>query len=255
MAFYADLGDGAFRASVHTTGPWDPGAQHAGPPSALLARAIERVAPRDDVMVARVTVEVLGSILVGDLQVTSRMARPGRSVELAEASLSAAGREVARATAWRVRRTTGASVDTRLTAPPPLPEPQEVVRPSGWVEGYLQAMEWRWAAGSFTTPGPGAVWARMLHPLVDDEEPTPLQRAMALADCGNGISAELDPRSWWFINPELSVHLHREPVGEWLCLEAATQVADGGVGLATSVLSDLAGPVGVGAQTLLVGPR
>jgi hypothetical protein len=255
MSFYSDRGEGVFRASVHTTGPWDPGAQHAGPPSALLARAVERTEPRDDVMVARVTVEVLGAIPVGDLVVASRMARPGRSVELVEASLSAGGREVARATAWRVRRTAGASVPTRLAAPPPLPQEQGEARPEGWVEGYLQAMEWRWATGSFTAPGPAAVWSRMLHPLVDDEEPSPLQRVMVLADSGNGISAELDPRSWWFINPELSVHLHREPVGEWLCLDAVTQVADGGVGLATSVLSDLGGPVGVGAQTLLVGPR
>ena len=78
---------------------------------------------------------------------------------------------------------------------------------------------------------------------------------MAVADSGNGASGELDLRHWLFINPELSVHLHREPVGEWLCLDATTAISRGGVGLATSVLSDLDGPVGVGAQALLVTRR
>jgi hypothetical protein len=95
----------------------------------------------------------------------------------------------------------------------------------------------------------------MLHPLVEGEEPSPLQRVLVVADSGNGVSRELNGLKWWFINPELTVHLHREAVGEWVCLDAATQVADGGTGLATSVLSDAVGPVGVGAQSLLVAPR
>jgi hypothetical protein len=255
MSFYTDLGEGRFLASAHTAGPWDPGAQHAGPPSALLGRAVEQVAPRADVMVARVTVELLGPVPVGEVELTARLARPGRSVELVAASLSAGGREVARASAWRVRRTEGVAVATRLPAPPPLPAEAGFDAPEGWVRGYLQAMEWRWARGSFVEPGPATVWGRMRHPLVDDEAPSPLQRALIVADSGNGVSAELDPRAWWFINPELSVHLHREPRGEWVCLDAQTHVSEGGVGLATSVLSDAEGPIGVGAQSLLVAPR
>jgi hypothetical protein len=255
MAFFEDRGDGTFRASPHTTGPWDPRSQHAGPPSALLGRAIERFDPREDVVVGRVTVEILGAIPVGEVTVTARMERPGRSVELVSASMSADGREVARASAWRVRRTEGASVPTRLPVPPALAEGTAQPDPEGWVEGYLQAMEWRWAVGYFAEPGPATVWGRMRHPLVDGEEPSPLQRALIIADSGNGISAELDPRHWWFINPELTLHLHREPRGEWVCLDAQTHVSDGGVGLATSVLSDAHGPIGVGAQSLLVAPR
>jgi hypothetical protein len=78
---------------------------------------------------------------------------------------------------------------------------------------------------------------------------------LAVADSGNGISSELDLAEWFFINPELTVHTHREAVGEWVCLDATTTVSGGGSGLATSVLSDTSGPVGVGAQTLLVARR
>jgi hypothetical protein len=95
----------------------------------------------------------------------------------------------------------------------------------------------------------------MRYPLVPDEEPNSLERVLAVADSGNGISWEMDIARWHFINPELTVHLHREAEGEWICLDAQTAISQGGVGLATSVLSDLAGPVGVGAQSLFVAPR
>jgi hypothetical protein len=255
VSFYEPLGtDGTrFRATPHTRGPWDPGAQHAGPPSALLGRALESVAPRDDVVVARVTVELLGPVPVGELDLRVRVARPGRSVELVEAALEAGGREVAQARAWRVRRTEGVVVPPRAPAPPELPGPGDLGPLDGWGEGYLQAVEWRLVSGHFAEPGPGVVWTRLAVPVVADEEPTGLQRVLAVADSGNGLSSELDPRMWWFINPELTVHLHREARGEWVCLDAETTVQD--TGLATSRLSDLDGPLGVGAQSLLVGPR
>lgn len=253
--FFEPLGDDRWRATARTTGPWDARSQHGGPPSALLGRALERLAPRDDVVIARVTVELLGAVPVGELELRSRMVRPGRSVELAEAVLSAGGRDVARASAWRVRRTEGAAVPSRHPAPPPLPDAASESTATGWVDGYLQAVEWRFAAGHFGERGPATVWTRMLHPLVPDEEPSALQRVLIVADSGNGVSSELDLSRWLFINPELTVHLHRAAVGEWICLDAATCVSPGGVGLATSVLSDQQGPVAVGAQSLLVTPR
>lgn len=256
-SFYVPLDDVGERwaSTVHTTGPWDPRSQHAGPPSALLARAVERVAPRDDMVMARTTVELLGPVPVGEVAVRAQVVRPGRSVEMLGAVLTAGGRDVARMSAWRVRRTEGAEVASRAPAPPPLPE--EETRdgtPAGWVDGYLSAVEWRVAAGSFAEPGPCTAWTRLRHPLVPDEVPSPLQRVLAVADSGNGLSNEL-PVTWFFINCELTAHLHREAVGEWICVDATTTVSPGGAGLATTVLSDLAGPLGVGAQALLVAPR
>ena len=92
-SFYVPLADDRFRATVHTTGPWDARSQHGGPPSALLGRAVERCEPRDDTVVVRMTVELLGPVPVGELDLRVRVARPGRSVELLEAALSAGGRD------------------------------------------------------------------------------------------------------------------------------------------------------------------
>ena len=280
-SFYTPAGQDAWLATSHTTGPWDARAQHGGPPSALLGRAIQRCEPRGDMIIARFTCEILGAIPVGEIRVRARLARPGRSVELLEAAASADGRDVARATAWRVLRTDSPPVAPR-SAPPALPEepsappggipqapggtlqaPPGEASPgemppapaSGWVDGYLSAIEWRPVRGHFTDPGPATVWARMRYPLVPGEETGPLERVLAIADSGNGVSSELDLRQWRFINPELTVHLHREAVGEWICLDARTVISTGGAGLATSVLSDADGPVGVGAQSLLITPR
>ncbi|MBO0775931.1 MAG: thioesterase family protein [Actinobacteria bacterium] len=254
-SFYVPVGENTWLATVHTTGPWDARAQHGGPPSALLGRAMQRCAARDDMIIARVTCEILGAIPVGELTVRAQVARPGRSVELLEAVASAGGREVVRARAWRVLRSSSEPVPPRAAPAPPLPASPVSDPPGGWVGGYLSAVEWRPARGNFGVPGPATVWARLRYPLVAGEETSPLERVLAIADSGNGASGELDIAHWHFINPELTVHLHREPAGEWICLDAQTAISPGGAGLATSVLSDLDGPVGAGAQSLLIAPR
>lgn len=254
-SFFVPLGDGTWLATVHSTGPWDANAQHGGPPSALLGRAMQRCDPRDDMIVARFSCEILSSIPVGEIGVQARVARPGRSVQLLEGLITAGGREVAWARAWRVLRTQSPSAGPGLASPPGLPDRGAPLAPGGWVDGYLSAIEWRNVRGAFGVPGPATVWARMRYPLLPDEEPSPLERVLAVADSGNGVSGELDLRRWLFINPELTVHLYRDAAGEWICLDAQTNIAAGGTGLATSVLSDLDGPLGVGAQSLLIARR
>ena len=252
---YVPLGDGRFRSTTSTAGPWSPDSQHGGPPSALLGRAIELCSPRPETVVARMTVELLGAVPVAEVEVRAGVVRPGRSVELLEAELLAGGRVAARARAWRVRRAAGDGVPPRASAPAPLPAEERDPSGDGWSDGYLQAVEWRVASGDFVAPGPAVAWTRLRVPLVDGEELTPLQRVLAVADSGSGVSGELDIREWLFINPELTVHLHREAVGEWICLDATTTVTPGGAGLATTLLSDEQGPLGRGAQSLLVTPR
>jgi hypothetical protein len=254
-SFYVPLGDDRWQATAHTTGPWDPGAEHGGPPSALLGRAMQRCEPRPEMMISRFTCEILGPVPVAEVTVTARLARAGRSVELLEASMSAGGREVARASAWRVLRTSADLVASRLRTPASPPDGPAVPVPPGWVDGYMSAIDWRVVSGGLDQRGPATVWGRMRYRLVPDEEPGPLERVLVIADSGSGVSRELGVSRWRFINPELTVHLHREAEGEWICLDAHTAISPGGTGLATSVLSDTRGEVGVGAQSLLIAAR
>ena len=256
-AFYVPLGDDRFASTAHTSGPWDPGLQHGGPPSALAARAIERESWSWPGTVVRISVDILGPVPVAELTVRSRVLRPGRSVELVEAELRAGARAVLRAQAWRVRR---AELDLPATPatddgePPTLPAGESAL-PDGWSGGYLHAMEWRQSSGRWGEPGAAAIWGRMRYPLLPDEEPSGLQRIMAIADSGSGVSGVLPFDEWIYINPELTVHLAAQPSGEWICLDAATRVDAGGYGLASSRLWDRERLVARGAQSLLVTPR
>lgn len=259
-AFYVQDGpaeDGVerFESTVHTTGPWGEGFQHGGPPSALLARALERLPGGAERTVARITVDLWGPVPVGPVAISTGVERPGRSVELVSAELTAADRVLARASAWRFpaevtsARTAGAEM-------PPGPEHgHEQQRPPSWFGGYLDAVEWRWLQGAVLEPGPATVWMRPRIPLVEGEQTSPLQRLLACADSASGASAALDPAQWAFMNTELTVHLVRPNTGEWVCVDAETVLAGRSTGLAAARLLDADGLVGRSAQSLLVAPR
>jgi hypothetical protein len=258
-SFYTWSGDGRYVASELTRGPWDPGAQHAGPAAALLGREIEGIDGSAGFQVGRIVFEILRPVPIGEVRVESRVLRPGRKVQLVEASLSGEAGELMRATAWLLRV---AELDLPAEAVDMAPAPQGPEEgwtpeffPTGHDVGYQSAMEWKAVAGAFLEPGPATVWMRMRHPLVAGEEPTPLQRALIAADVGNGISAVLDYREFVFINVDLTVHFERMPAGEWVCVDAVTRPQTSGIGTAESVLSDERGRIGRAAQSLLIAQR
>lgn len=257
-AFYEKSGDG-FVATELTRGPWDPGAQHAGPVAALLGREIERVGGTDGFHLGRVTFEILKSVPIGPVSVEAEVVRPGRSVRMVEATLSGEGGEsLMKARAWLLR-TAALDLGDVLSTPAPPPGPENGDKPkffrTGQSVGYHTAMDWRSVGGGFHEAGPATVWMRMDCRLVEGEEPTPLQRTLVAADVGNGISWVLDWSTHLFINVDLSVHLERLPEGEWVCVDAITLPQRHGVGTAESVLSDERGRIGRAAQTLLISER
>jgi hypothetical protein len=257
-AFYERDGD-RFVATELTRGPWDQGAQHAGPPSALIGRAIERLEDSDGFQVARLTFEILRPVPIGPVEVEARVVRPGRRVQLVEAAMRNGDEELIRARGWRIRTAPLElpAETTDLGEPPPGPEEGSVPEffRTGQDAGYHAAMEWRALSGGFLEPGPARVWMRQRIPLVEGEEPSPLQRTLVIADIGNGISAVLDPMKYLFINVDLTVHLERMPEGEWVLVDAATRPRPNGVGSAESELSDGEGRIGRAVQTLLFAER
>ena len=259
-AFYEPDGD-LFRATELTRGPWDPGAQHAGPPAALLGYAIERLPEAEEFQVGRLTFEILRSVPIAPVRVEAQVARPGRRVQMVEAALIDAGREVLmRARGWRIRSAKlELPGDALVASQPPAPPAEGRAAdffPTEQEHGYHSAMEVRFVAGGFLEPGPATAWLRMRQPLVAGEEPTPLQRLLVAADVGNGISAALDFRRYLFINVDLTVHLERMPKGEWIGVDAATLPRPNGVGTAESTLFDEDnGRIGRALQTLLVSER
>jgi hypothetical protein len=254
-AFYEPLGDGRFAGTAATAGPWSPDLQHGGPVSALIGRAFERHDPVPGTRVARVTVEILSPVPVAELQVDVRVVRPGRRVAHLEGEISHEGRTIVRATAWRIL-TAPSHLEPVVHAAPPPPLPVATPPFEQWrdlhMDGYLSAMEWRLLDGGFTRPGPGTTWARARVPLVAGETDTPLVRALTLADSASGVGSQLDLSKWLIINTDLTVALHRDPVGEWLCMAASLDASPGGSALCQATLADRSGELGRVLQTMLV---
>jgi hypothetical protein len=258
-AFYELDGDVAVPSEL-TRGPWDEGSQHAGPPAALLGRALELLERPDGraMRVGRVTYEVLRPVPISELRVEAGIERDGKRVQLLRASLFAGDDEVMRARAWRLRvEAVDLGPGFEPEPPPHGPGDGEPAPffPTGSEVGYHTAVEYRFISGSFLEPGPATVWMRARVPLVAGEELSPLGRVLVVADSGNGASATLDWRRYLFINVDLSVHLHRMPAGEWVCLDAVTRPEPDGLGIADTLLLDERGPIGRAAQTLLVAER
>jgi hypothetical protein len=250
--------DGRIVATEFARGPWDPEAQHGGAPAALLAREFERVAGQDELVFARLTFELLRPVPLGPLEVRAEIVRPGRRVQLLEGSIwTPDGLEVVRARALRIH---ASSADVPTTDPdPPPPGPEHGIA-SDQVARYRpmfapDAIEIRFVDGQFGNRGPSTAWFRLRVPLVLGEEPTPLQCLAAAADFPNGMSAPLSFIEWLFINPDLTIHLDRPPVGEWFCVDARTIIAPKGIGTAEAVLFDDRGRVGRATQALLIAPR
>jgi hypothetical protein len=209
--------------------------------------------PDEGARLARVAIDILRPVPVDFLTVRTRTLRPGKRVALLETVVQAGDQEVLYARGWRIARSAELPAITKRSAVPEIPESEPRPGfPGGHMDGYLAAIDLRFVSGGFGAFGPAVAWARPKIPLLPDEELTPMARTMLLADSGSGVSMAIDPREFQFLNVDVTVVLQRDPVGEWLLLDALTTMGGQGTGLAETQLSDTSGVVGTGLQTLLV---
>lgn len=256
-AFFHPDGD-RFTATVATRGPWSPDHQHAGPPSALIGGAVERAAGGEGKRVGRITFEILRPVAITTFELDVEVVRPGKRVDLVEAILRDEDGEVMLARAWRLAFAEIDLPDVPDPSPPP-PGPDEGEHTpffdTGEDVGYHTAMDWRFVAGGFNDPGPATAWMRPRVPIVAGEDISPLQRVLVAADSGNGISAALNPRRHLFINTDLTVHLHRHPETEWICLDASTTLNGTTIAAVGTDLYDQHRHLGRAMQTLVIAER
>lgn len=234
-------------------GPWYPGALHGGAPAALAARVLADAVPNDTLRLARITYEFVRPVMVGAISVSTELVRPGRRVTVIDATVrDGAGLEVMRARALFARP---AAFAAGPDGSPPFPGPEEGA-PNDWVRSEpmfaTHGVELRFVQGQFGTPGPSIAWFRLQVPMVAGEPVLGVERIAAAGDFGNGISSVLEWGRHSFINPDLTLYLEREPVDEWVALQSETRVVEGSVSVATSVLWDRRGRIGLAVQSLLV---
>jgi len=255
-SYFVRVGDRRFRPTVHTGGAWTPAEQHVSPLTGLIVHELERfVAARgeDDLVIARIVFEILGVAPMDDFDVRVEVVRPGRTIELLEAVVAGAGRPMVRGRAWRLARH-----DTTAYAggqPDPLPGPDGLASwplTSVWPGGYIASVDMRPVSGP--VPGRAVAWLHTDVELVAGERVGILPRFITLIDTANGIAVRRPPRELMFPSIDLTVHLHRQPESGWVGLDTTVVFGPGGQGVTTTVLHDLAGPVGRAEQILTVRP-
>jgi hypothetical protein len=205
----------------------------------------------DDLVTCRLTFEILGLLPIDEMEINVEVVRPGRTIELLEATAVSRGRAIVRTRAWRLAR-----YDTTAFAggdPEPFPPPDDFAPgslSSIWPGGYVASVELRRI--DEPVPGRARVWLRTPLELVADEPASELARFVTLLDTANGVAVRVPPGSLFYPNVDLSAHFYRQPTAGWVGLDTSVVFGPDGQGLTSSVLYDVHGAVGRSSQMLTV---
>lgn len=252
-SYYRKLGEGRYESTIHAQGAWNPEEQHMAPVSGILVRELEAFAPRPELRMARINFDILGMIPGGEFSIECKVLRPGKTIELVQAEMIANGRTSVRATAWRLQRSdTTAVAGLGDVAMPSLSEATSAQGLAEWPGGYIRSIDLQSVPGA--VPGRGQSWLRGGYAMVEGEPTEDLVKLIGVADTANGIAPRIAPGEGTYIYPntDLSIHLYREPEGEWLGLDTSVTFGSDGIGLTSSVLNDHRGPFGRAEQILTV---
>jgi len=243
--------------SPNAAGPWDPGMQHGSAPASLVVWAAEAIATPVPMRIARVTVDLMRPVPIAPLTLETEVLREGRKIQLCAIKLSAGGAVVVNASVLKVKLQAAALPPEAVVPAVTLPGPAEAreEQPSFSTSPFVAGVSMRAALGRFGVPGPGAIWYRVDRPMVEGAGISQAMRAVVAADFCNGTSAVLDFRRWTFLNADLTVSMAREPVGEWILLDAESWIGPDGAGLAMARLADQRGYFGRAVQSLVIEKR
>lgn len=238
-------------------GPWAAGQLHGSPVAGLIARAVDRVSCPFPMRVAKVSLDLLRGVPMQPLSVAAEVVRQGARIQLLDVTIRDEARLLVRASVLRIRVNSDLEVPVAPAPRAPRP-PAEDECLSGEAlaaaPAFFGAIDY--ARTALSGEGDAVmVWTRLRVALVAGEEISPLVRLAVAADFTSGSAVPLDHRSWFFINPDLTIHVVREPVGEWIGVKARADLAADGIGQGRSTIFDRLGSVARGQASMWIGPR
>ncbi|SFR91727.1 Thioesterase-like superfamily protein [Microbacterium sp. cf046] len=255
-AYFERLDRASFRATPAVQGAWNTAEQHVAPALGLLTHCVEldRDSRRvDDLRVARLSFDILGTLPIGVVDLDVRVLRAGRTIELVGATLSHNGRAAVVLRAWLLAPGDTASIAGGDFPTIPAPDDLESWHAEGlWPGEFVRTVDARRAE---TAPGRAQFWLRPGVPLLNGEPISSTARALSILDIANGIAPRHPPTAVAFPNLDTTVHLFTEPRGEWLGFDTTVTFGTNGIGLTHSVLHDEHGPIGTMQQILTLRPR
>lgn len=248
---FFDLDDnGLFVPTRASRSPWRRGAVNGVAVAGLLMHLAETVESPVPMLPAHVTIDILRPVPNAPIPTKAVVTRPGKKLQMVESYLLADGEPVARARVLRVREMASPSLDAPLALPPPEDAPGEPFMHEGSPMAAL--IETRLISGGRHGLGSGATWARFRSDLAPGVPVSGVVAAAMVSDFGNGLARVVDRHAWSFANVDISLHMVRRPVGEWLLIEGDGQLQGLGVGLSNMRLSDRGGAFGRAHQTLFI---
>lgn len=250
-----------FLPTPYSRGPWDERSLHGGPVAALIVSQVEQADADESMFTARLTAELLKPVPQDRLTVTCTLTRPGKRVRIYSVTITHDGQVVVQASVLRIRKVADDLPERTHDAQPPFPPPLAcpiAPWPADMYVNIADALEIRVASAiesAFGLAGEATCWFKMLVPLVEGDDIDPTSTALIVADFGNGISATVPMATHVYINPDLTVYLHRRPRGEWIANDARTWLHPDDGALAFAHLWDAAGQFGHATQSLYVAAR
>lgn len=245
-----------YMPNIHAQGAWNEHEQHMAPVTGVLCAELERHAPRDDVRVGRISLDILGLIAFDEFAITTATIRAGRTIELVESRLQAQGKTCVVARSWRMATTDSRAI-AALEDGAAATSPQALAPWAGmahWGGGYIASIETRTDPRSHRA-GRGLVWVHNALEMVEGQATSDFVRLMGMVDTANGVAPRLQNEGRWaFPNLDLQIHLYRLPRGQWLGMDAMQQFGEDGIGLSSAVLYDAVGSFGRSEQILTLRP-
>lgn len=262
-ALYIPDGD-AFVGTRCTKGSWHDNGQSGGAVLALLGHVIEDVPTLTPMSLTRLTVDIVRPVPVGTrLYVETEIVREGKKIQLVELNVRTEDTLTTRARALRVRERDvraleGMPVSTTTVNPAAaMPPPEDMQAVAHW-PGVADFLRYGAEIRRSREPvdGAHAAWCRLRVPVVADEPVRATSRAALPLDMVNLLGVQLDPTKATSINPDVTGHLCRAPVGDWTLLTGNTHYAHGvGHGVSMATMSDADGVYGVTSTSQLLEPR
>ena len=239
----------AFVATILTQGGWDPRHANGGTVLALLGHCLDDVPTLTPMSVSRLTADLVRPVPMGErLEVSGVVLREGKKIQLVELVARIGDVEHVRMTALRLRDAdlSGGPVPASTTDGRPadaLQAPEEALRlrdAATHQPGFFRAVDMRRA--QVADGGAPGCWVRLDVPIVAEEPVSATGRLAFAIDYANLIGLETNQLPITMINPDVSAHVLRPPVGDWIGLTGDTRFNPGlGRGMSTALLSDEAG--------------
>jgi len=220
----------------------------------LLAAKIELAHGGEAYMPARLTVDMYRLPGLEPVAVTTRLIKDGYRLKVVEAEFASGGKPAALATCQLLRRS--APPAGTVWRPPnwDAPPPGQIAAPAG----QRSALGGMWAmkpiSGAMGSLGPRRTWMAEVRPLVEGESLTPFVRAALAADFASPF-ANAGDAGLGYINSDVTLYLHRLPIGEWIGFEVVNHEATDGVAIAACRMFDEQGAIGTASVAALAQSR